>query len=268
MAARIQSGERARGVKDFWGFVWQGGIDEDLTCSGLEWQIGEGGGRIIEDDQAITINTPQAIRAWQQAARWVGSISPPGVTAYGKWDSENVWRSGRAAFYRGWTSDYSLMTLYLPPANATGYGVTSVPGGRAGRAGVLGGNGLAVSRTSAHPRESVELIRFLLRKDDQLTRALEHSGPHKGLDLFELPEILRLYPQLAELREHGGGVVARPSVVVGDRYEDVSRAYIRAVHSVLTGEKPAPSAAASLEKELAGLTGFSSRRPPGGAADP
>jgi trehalose/maltose transport system substrate-binding protein len=42
MAARIQAGERAKGKKDFWGYVWQGGLTEDLTCNGLEWQISQG----------------------------------------------------------------------------------------------------------------------------------------------------------------------------------------------------------------------------------
>jgi len=71
MASRIQSGERARGDQDFWGYVWQGGIDEDSTCAGLEWQASEGGGRIIEDDKTISVNNPQTIQAWQRAARWV-----------------------------------------------------------------------------------------------------------------------------------------------------------------------------------------------------
>jgi trehalose/maltose transport system substrate-binding protein len=48
MARRIQSGERAKGKKDFWGYVWQGADGEALTCDALEWQAGEGGGRIIE----------------------------------------------------------------------------------------------------------------------------------------------------------------------------------------------------------------------------
>jgi ABC-type glycerol-3-phosphate transport system substrate-binding protein len=43
-------------------------------------------------------------------------------------------------------SDYSLINFHKPPGNATRFGVTSVPGGTAGRrAGTLGGNGLAVS---------------------------------------------------------------------------------------------------------------------------
>jgi trehalose/maltose transport system substrate-binding protein len=77
MAARIQAGERAKGKKEFWGFVWQGGATEALTCNALEWQASEGGGQIIETDQMISVNNPHAIRAWQRAARWVGSISPP-----------------------------------------------------------------------------------------------------------------------------------------------------------------------------------------------
>ena len=257
MARRIQAGERAKGEKDFWGFVWQGAIGEDLTCDGLEWQIGDGGGRIIEDNRTISVNNPQTIRAWQRAARWVGSISPPGVTAFAKWDAENAWASGKVAFLRGWASDYSLVNLHKPPVNATEYGVTSVPGGVEGRAGTLGGNGLAISRFSAHPREAMELIRFLLRRDAQLLSATEQTGPPNEMKVFELPAVLKLYPQLPELRQHGGGVVARPSVAAGQKYEDVTRAYIQAAHSVLTGETAAPAAAAALEKKLVEITGFS-----------
>ena len=256
MAARIQAGERAKGQKDFWGYVWEGGMNEDLTCSGLEWQVSEGGGSIIEQNGTVSVNNPIAIRTWQRAARWVGSISPPGVVAYEKWDAENMWISGKAAFYRGWTSDYSLINLDKLPENATQYGITSLPGGRAGSANALGGNGLAVSRTSGHSREALEMIRFLLRRDAELLRAAEHAEIPKGRELYELPDILRPYPQLAKMEERGGRVVARPSIVAGEKYEEVSRAYIRALHAVLTGEKSAPVAAAELEKELVQITGL------------
>jgi trehalose/maltose transport system substrate-binding protein len=264
MATRIQAGERAKGRKDFWGYVWQGGVTEDLTCSGLEWQISEAGGRIVEDDRTISVDNPQVIRVWQRAARWVGSISPPGVTAYGLWDAQNLWGSGSAAFLRGWQSDYSVITggwpFSGPPSsagNSAQVGLTSVPGGTAGRASTLGGNGLAISRTSAHPREALELIRFLLQGDAQLTTGNEHFVPSEGIEFYELPAMLDPYPQLAKFKQRGGGLVARPSIVAGEKYEEVSRAYIGSVRSVLTGEKIPSVAAADLEKRLVEITGFS-----------
>ncbi len=59
MAVRIQAGERAKGKKDFWGFVWAGAIatdSEQLIMEGLEWQAAEGGGHIIESDGKISVN--------------------------------------------------------------------------------------------------------------------------------------------------------------------------------------------------------------------
>jgi trehalose/maltose transport system substrate-binding protein len=138
MATRIQSGERAGGKKDFWGYVWQGGIDEDLTCNGLEWQVSEGGGRIIERDNKISVNNPHTIKAWQRAAHWVGSISPPGGVAYEKWDAQDVWSSGNAAFLRSWVGDYGLISRGWPfsgspPVAVSEIGLTNVPGGTMGQ---------------------------------------------------------------------------------------------------------------------------------------
>jgi trehalose/maltose transport system substrate-binding protein len=80
MAATIQAGERAEGRTDFWGFIWPGKNYEGLTCTALEWQVSHGGGRLIEPDGVITINTPQSITAFERAARWLGTISPVSVT--------------------------------------------------------------------------------------------------------------------------------------------------------------------------------------------
>ncbi len=63
MATRIQAGERAKGTKDFWGYVWQGVAGEALTCNALEWQMAAGGGRVIEQDRIISVNNPEAIAA-------------------------------------------------------------------------------------------------------------------------------------------------------------------------------------------------------------
>jgi trehalose/maltose transport system substrate-binding protein len=266
MAARIQAGERAKGKRDFWGFVWQGAAAEALTCNALEWQAAEGGGRIIEKDKTISVNNPQAIRAWQRAARWVGSISPPSVVAYKEWDALNVWMAGDAAFMRNWTAAY-VESQAAGSHIRNKYDVTLLPRGKADRAGTFGGTGLAVSRFSAHPREALELVRYLCRRDVLVKRSQVLSEPPTRPELYELPEVLEPNPHFALLSQaFRTGVVSRPSNLTGKNYEDVSNAYIQAVHSVLTGEKSAPEAAAALENELIRITGFKKGPPATGLA--
>jgi trehalose/maltose transport system substrate-binding protein len=256
MAARIQAGERAKGKREFWGFVWQGAADEALTCNALEWQASEGGGQIIEENKTISVNNPNAIRAWQRAAHWVGSISPPGVVGYREWDSLNVWVAGDAAFIRHWPSAY-LDSEAAGSSIRNKFDAALLPGGKAGRVGTLGGWGLAVSRFSAHPHEDLELVRYLTRRDVQVKRSRVLSLPPTLPELYNLPEVLEPNPRFALLSQaFRTGTVSRPSAVTGKKYVDVTEAYIRAVHSVLTRENSASEAAAALENELVRITGF------------
>jgi trehalose/maltose transport system substrate-binding protein len=267
MAERIQAGERAKGAKDFWGYVWQGSAGEALTCNALEWQIAAGGGRIIEPDRTISVNNPAAIRAWQRAKRWIGWISPPSVVAYREVDTMLAFDSGRAAFNRNWlltpmTASGQARQIgrraFSAPKVPTGF--SRIPGGVAGSAGTLGGTGTAISLRSTHRQEAIALLRFQLRA---LMQASEKEGDAGGpiqAEFLEPPSISnpRVSPVASNQR---ATIVARPSVVTGSAYKQVSKAYIDAVHSVLTGQKQAPEAAAELEKQLIGITGFSAGPP-------
>jgi trehalose/maltose transport system substrate-binding protein len=253
MAARIQAGERAKGKRDFWGYAWQGAANEGLTCNALEWQASEGGGRIIEDDQTISVNNPATIRAWERAARWVGTISPPGVVAYRELDSMNAWDAGNVAFRRTWQWEYRMS--HWKESGITGNsGFTSMPGGAAGRFGTLGGIGLGVTRYSVHPKDAMSLVHFLISRESQPEGG--RAGDNGHPPMIELPAIIDPYSEPAQPNPKRGRVVTRPSNVTGPAYEAVTRAYFEAVHAVLVGEKKAPEAAAELEKELVGITGF------------
>jgi trehalose/maltose transport system substrate-binding protein len=169
MARRIQSGERANGNKDFWGFVWEEAPSEALTCNALEWQVSEGGGTILDENGKITVNNPQSIRAWERAARWVGAISPPGVVAYKEWDAGNMWQEGKAAFLRSWASEY--VADRAPGCLIRNrFDVAPLPRGTTGTAATLGGSGFGVSRHSLHPREAAMLVRFLCSREEQVKR--------------------------------------------------------------------------------------------------
>ena len=251
MAKRIQTGERSKGNKDFWGYVWQGAPSEALTCNALEWQVSEGGGTILDENGRITVNNPQAITAWERAARWVGSISPPGVTAYQEGDAFNVWQTGKAAFMRNWPNAYVAARDENSPTRDQ-FDIAPLPAGRAGSASTLGGQGYGVSRFSLHPREAAMLVRFLTGRNEQARRSRKSSNPPIIPELYNDPEILARNPYFSTiLVAYRQGAAVRPSTGAGKKYPDVSRAYFEAVHSVLSHKKLASQAAAELQQELA-----------------
>jgi hypothetical protein len=63
------------------------------------------------------------------------------------------------------------------------------------------------------------------------------------------------------------GIILRPSHATGKNYNEVSEAYSRAVHSVLTHQRSAPEAAAALEKELVRITGLKAGPPLNGTTE-
>ena len=262
MAARIQKGERARGQKDFWGFLWPGAAGEGLTCNALEWQVSEGGGRIIEADGTISVNNRDAIRSWQRAAHWIGWISPPFVTSLQEWDAINdFYHKGTSAFYRGWARTYLLSVRDIPSLRDT-LAITNIPAGTNAQVATLGGFGLGLSRSSRHSAEALQLIRFLIHREIEIEEAREDYESRNWPELYDPTAILRVKRSSAETGQQPvSGVVARPSTVAGEKYEDVSRAYIQAVHSVLLGQSKAPEAAATLERELVRITGFKTGPP-------
>ncbi|HEX4783198.1 MAG TPA: ABC transporter substrate-binding protein, partial [Candidatus Sulfotelmatobacter sp.] len=250
MARRIQAGERAKGNKDFWGFVWEGAPSEALTCNALEWQVSEGGGAILDENGKVTVNNPKAIRAWDRAARWVGSISPPGVVEYKEWDAGNMWQAGKAAFLRSWASEY-IADRAPGSLIRDRVGVAPLPSGAAGMAATLGGYGLGVSRHSLHPREAAMLVRFLCSREQQAERSRNTSEAPSLPELYGDPEVLASNPQLPQvLKAFPAGAVFRPSRAAGKMYPEVSRSYSGAVHAVLTRKKSGAQAAADLQDEL------------------
>jgi trehalose/maltose transport system substrate-binding protein len=258
MAARIQAGERAKGKKDFWGFVWSGAItteSEQLTGEGLEWQAAEGGGHIIEPDGKISVNNQDVVQAWE-----------PSVVSYTATDAENrFWVSGTAAFQLGWSLTYQVGAINKPFRDKAG--VTSIPAGKSARVATLGAYSLGISRGSAHRAEAVKLIRFLIRTQAQSLTSTHVETPGRKVEYFEVPLVMRkIYPWWCKPGDSGGSaVVLRPSAVAGSHYEAVSNAYSHAFHSVLTRQSTAPGAAAALESELVRIMANNSTQPVAGS---
>jgi len=269
MAQVIQDGERKTGNPDFWGYVWQGDAYEGLTCDALEWQYSDGGGSIVETNRIISVNNPQTQAALERAAKWVGTISPPGVTTYQEDDARKVWQAGNAAFMRNWPYAYVLGQGGPDGTQETKikglFDVTTLPSGASGSgAAALGGWQLGVSAYSKHPQEAAQLLLYLVGPKTQKSNAINLDWLPSDKSVYQDKEVAQVHPFMPKLAGAGDQAVPRPSTVTGAKYTEVSTAYYSAVHDVLSGKTDARSALDDLEVKLQNILGsnFTIGEPP------
>ena len=249
-ARRIQDGERAAGMADFQGFVFQARAYEGLTCNALEWIASFGGGDVVDAAGHITINNPAAARALNMAASWVGSIASVGVLNYDEEASRGVFQNGRAAFMRNWPYAWSLAQAADSPIKGK-VGVSALPAGPGGRrAATLGGWQLAVSKYSRHVDAAASLVMYLTSAEIQKQRAIGGSFNPTLPALYQDAEVLAANPFMGELLDVFTHAVARPASVTGLKYPEVSQSLWDAAHDVLAGKASGTEAVKRLEGDL------------------
>jgi trehalose/maltose transport system substrate-binding protein len=251
-AAIVQAGERAAGQKDFQGFVFQAKSSESLACNAIEWIASFGGGRLVDEQGAITVNNPGAVRALATAAQWVGSISSVGVLNYAEEDSRGVFQNGQALFMRNWPYAWSLVQSPDSPVRGK-VGVSPLPRGEgqgARHAGTLGGWQLAVSRYSANPAVAADLVMYMSSAAVQKDRAIRGSFNPTRPALYKDPEVIAANGFMASLLGTFENSVARPSALAGLKYPSVSLALTDAAHDVLARKTTAEAAVRKLEGQL------------------
>jgi len=254
MATTIQAGERADGNAEFWGFTWQGNNYEGLTCNALEWQLSNGGGSIVAPDGTIQVDNDATISILEQAASWVGTISPPGVVGYLEEDARAVWHAGNAAFMRNWP--YAFATSLESDAIADAFDVAPLPAGESGTyAATMGGWSIGVNKYSENVDAAVAFAKHFASYEEQKRRAITNAINPTIAALYQDADVIEATPIFEGLDSVFMGAAPRPSTVTGSLYNQVSTLYSTAVHNVLTGQEDASTAMALLELDLEALLG-------------
>lgn len=255
-AAVIQEGERAAGMADFHGFVWQGNAYEGLTCDALEWVKSHGGGQIVEPDGTISINNPNAAAALEAAKSWVGTISPEGVLAYQEEEARGVWQTGNAAFMRNWPYAYGLGNGDDSAVKGL-FAVTTLPVGKEGdpSAATLGGWNVAVSKYSTKQDAAISLAMYLAGPEAQKQRAINESNLPTIVSLYEDADIAAAQPIIPQWKDVFLNAVPRPSAPTKSKYNEVSSKFWSAVHNTLSGQGTAAENLEILEAELTEIKG-------------
>jgi len=247
----IQDAERAEGRAGFWGFVWQGRAYEGLTCNALEWIHSHGGGGILGADGSITVNNPDAVKALELAASWVGSISPKGVLTYAEEEARGVFQNGNALFMRNWP--YAWIPVQAQDSVIRDLvGVTALPSGNEGgqSTATLGGWSYGVSRFSQHKQAASDFVAFITSAEFQTIRTIRFSTLPTMPAVYLDPKVQTKTPFVAGLQPIFLHAVARPATVAGRRYNAVSAEFFNAVHAVLSGRQSAGPALDRLEGRL------------------
>ncbi len=249
-AKAVQERERAAGRNDMQGFVWQGKAYEGLTVDALEWVASSQGGTIVDTEGRVTISNPNAAKALDRAAGWVGTISPKGVLNYTEEEARGVFQSGNAVFMRNWPYAWSLGQNEGSPVRGK-VGVSALPAGYGGTsAAVLGGWQLAVSKYSKNQDAAIDLVKYLCSEALQKDRAIHFSqNPTLGA-LYQDPDVLKANPFYGDLYDVFTHTVARPSRVAGPRYAQLSSAFEATVHDVISNGGGATDKLATLQKTL------------------
>jgi trehalose/maltose transport system substrate-binding protein len=234
MAQKIQTAERHKGRQDFRGFVFQGKAYEALTCFTLELVGGHGGGTIMDADGTITINNPQAAKALDLAASWIGTISPIGVLNYEEEEARGVFQNANALFMRNWPYAWALME--------------KVPGQPSTAA--LGGWQLAVSKYSQHPAAAADLVMYMTSAKVQKARAIGNSLNPTLPELYKDKDVIAANAFMANLSDVFANSVARPATLTGLKYPQVSQSVFSAAHEVLSKRATGEEAVKRLEQRL------------------
>jgi trehalose/maltose transport system substrate-binding protein len=250
-ARRIRDAERKGGNTRLWGFVFQARAYEGLTADALEWIASNGGGTIIDANGKVTVNNPNATAGIDRAAGWIGTIAPEGVLTYTEEESRGVFQTGDAVFMRNWPYAWALANAPDSPIKDK-VGIAPLPKGSANpkHVAALGGQELAVSKYSAHPKEAADLVLYLTSAAEQKRRAIEGSFNPTIRSLYTDPDIRNANPYMGQLAEVFASTVARPSRITGTKYNRVSTEFYNAVHATLAGNGNAAANLAALEKQL------------------
>jgi multiple sugar transport system substrate-binding protein len=203
------------------GYAAQLSDTEILTVTALE-AIWSEGGNVVDDDGAVVIDTDAAERGLRLLKdgleRSNRQLILPDSRSFDEKTSTKAFGDGRVMFMRNWPVAYRDLQPVAEANPQFTYGVTTVPGKRS----VLGGQNLAVARSSDQPRAAQALIEFLTGERSQQI-LFEHGGLAATREIvYRDQNILSKYPYAGILLEAIRTARSRPET---PHYTDFSREF-------------------------------------------
>lgn len=208
---------------------------------------GFGGFWVNPETLEVGLDRPEAIEAINfLKSTMQGGVSPPGVTTYMEEDTRRIFQSGEAVFLRSWPYVWPLANAENSPIKGE-IGIMPMLGTANNRGGsCLGGWGLGIAKTSKHPKEALQAIRFMTSRDAQKQFILEAGYVPSRKELFMDPEITAKYAHYPELLKVVQQAVLRPPIAQYAQASDILQRYLSAA---LTNQSTVEQAMQAAAKE-------------------
>jgi multiple sugar transport system substrate-binding protein len=221
---------------------------EGLTVNFAE-AVQSAGGSLLAPDGAVTVDSPQAIRALQflvsgMHAGWI----PKAALSWNEESSRQAFEAGKLLFLSNWPYVYGEASEPGPGNKVAGkFGVTALPGLRGPGCSTLGGANLAISAYSQHQLTALRFIEFLTSMSSERQVLLGSALPPVWTALYSQPSLVRQFPFLPV--EKQAILSAQPRPALAD-YNQFSLAVSSAVHQALAQKEPVTATLAQLATEL------------------
>lgn len=236
-----------------WGYLWQGKQYEGVSAMFVEVLEGFGGFWANPDILEVGLDQPQAIKAVNFLRDLIAKgISPRGVTTYGEEETRLLFQNGGAVFLRNWPYVWRLANAddskvkgkvaIKPMLHAQSY-----TGGSC-----LGGWGLGMSKTTAHPEQAWRVIQYMTSEETMRKIVLATGLLPSYVSLFKDPAIVAKYPHFPPLLEAVKKSVLRPPIGQYAQASDVLQRYLSAT---FTGRMSAEEAMKAAAKETRNILG-------------
>lgn len=231
------------------GYLMQANQYEGLVVNAIEF-IASYGGEVINENQEVTVNSPETISAIEKMVEIVESDFVPGnILNFDEPSTHTAFLEGQSVFARNWPY-MQAMTEDEDQSQVQGnVEFALLPAGDAGSAAGLGGWMTMINRNSENPEEAWEFVKFMTGPEGQKITAIDGGSAPTLRDLYEDEEVRDAAPLFAdeEFVATLENAVPRP---VSPIYPQISDIMQIELSRALAGEISAEEAAENMESEI------------------
>ncbi|WP_147803513.1 ABC transporter substrate-binding protein [Alkalicoccus halolimnae] len=231
------------------GYLMQANQYEGLVVNAIEF-FGAYGAEVLDEDQNVTINTPEAVTALEKMQEIVQSDFVPGdILNFDEPATENAFLEGQAVFARNWPYMQANTQNEEVSQVAGDVGFSLLPAGDEGSAAGLGGWMSMINRNSQNTDEAWEFLKFKTSEEGQKISAMEGGRAPTIRDLYEDEEVQEAAPLFAdeEFVATLENAIPRPVTPIYPQISDIMQIELS---RALSGDISAEEAIENMEQEI------------------